>query len=438
MPYGKWVERMSESDVHVSDQLKGLTHQERRRLLQRAKEAKLTRSAPRADSEIERVGREGKLPLSLSQQRLWFLSQFEGASEAYHVPGSIRLSGELDEVALRRALDGVVRRHEALRTRFEQEHGEPVQVIDGPERGLPLRVVDLREHPEGESALQALREEEAKKRFDLVKGPLVRGVLFRLDEREHELMVTMHHIVSDGWSVGVLLNEMSRLYEANVEGESEPLPELSVQYADYAVWQRQWLVGEELQRQSEYWQQALKGAPRLLELPSDRVRPLEQDYRGETLLVELGEELSRGVKALSRRHGVTEYMTLLAGWGALLSRLSGQSEVVIGSPVAGRSRVELEGLIGFFVNTLALRVELSGEPTVAELLSRVRGRVLQAQEHQELPFEQVVEVVQPPRSLSHTPLFQSMLAWQNAPGGTLRLKGLQLSGVEATAPNTRA
>ena len=262
-------------------------------------------------------------------------------------------------------------------------------------------------------------------------GPLIRGRLAQLKDDDHVLLVTMHHIVSDGWSMGILVSELSELYRAYRSGEAERLPELPVQYADYAAWQRQWLSGEVMERQSAYWKKALAGAPVLLELPADRPRPAQQDYAGGSIRVELGEELTGELKRLSLRHGTTLYMTLLAGWAALLARLSGQEDVVIGTPVANRTRTEIEPLIGFFVNTLALRIDLAGSPSVVELLVRVRERTLEAQRHQELPFEQVVEIVQPPRRLSHTPIFQTMFAWQNAPEGKLDLAGVSVASIGA-------
>ncbi|MBW3656258.1 MAG: AMP-binding protein, partial [Gemmatimonadetes bacterium] len=244
---------------------------------------------------------------------------------------------------------------------------------------------------------------------------------------DHVLLLTMHHIVSDAWSMGVLTHELSVLYGAFRRGEPDPLPALEVQYADYAVWQRRWVEGEVLQQQADYWTRTLSGAPELLELPTDRPRPAQMDYAGALLRLELDEELTAGLTALARRHGATLFMTLLAGWATVLGRLSGQEEVVIGSPMAGRGRREVEGLIGFFVNTLALRLDLSGAPTVAELLGRVKERVLDGQQHQDIPFEQVVELVDPVRSVSHTPVFQATFAWQNASRGGLELPGLALA-----------
>nr|WP_269202318.1 non-ribosomal peptide synthetase [Ralstonia pseudosolanacearum] len=372
------------------------------------------------------------LPLSFAQQRLWFLAQMEGGSEAYHIPVGLRLKGELDEDALRRSLDRIVARHEALRTRFVAEDGQAVQRVASADAGLPLDWVDLSTEAVPEHQLGLLAEAEARAPFDLEQGPLIRGRLVKLGEQEHVLLITMHHIVSDGWSQGVLARELGMLYEAYRSGGEDPLPALPIQYADYAVWQRRWLEGAELQRQGAYWEQALAGAPTLLSLPTDRARPAQQDYAGGSVEVIFDETLSAGLRKLSQRHGTTLFMTVLAGWSALLSRLSGQDEVVVGSPVANRTRSEVEGLIGFFVNTLALRVEV-GSATVSELLGRVKSRVLEAQAHQDLPFEQVVERVRPVRSLSHSPVFQAALSWLNteAVGLSLELEGLTIEGVDA-------
>ncbi len=289
--------------------------------------------------------------------------------------------------------------------------------------------MDLQGQAESEQTLAVLSEREANTPFDLEQGPLIRGCLVTLGEQEHVLLITMHHIVSDGWSQGVLARELGTLYEAYRSGGEDPLPALPIQYADYAVWQRRWLEGAELQRQSTYWEQALAGAPTLLSLPTDRVRPAQQDYAGGSVEVVFDAELSTGLRKLSQRHGTTLFMTMLAGWSALLSRLSGQDEVVVGSPVANRTRSEVEGLIGFFVNTLALRVEVGGGATVSELLSRVKSRVLEAQAHQDLPFEQVVERVKPVRSLSHSPIFQAVFSWHNTDAVDLSLRALSLESL---------
>jgi amino acid adenylation domain-containing protein len=377
---------------------------------------------------IEPADRGERLALSFAQQRLWFLEQLGAGGRAYHVPTGLRLQGELDREALGRALERIVARHEALRTTFHAVDGQPVQrVAPVEESGFRLVEHDLAGHPEAE--LGRLMAEEAGAAFDLERGPLIRGRLIRLAPDDHVLLVTMHHIVSDGWSMGVLTRELSALYAAFRRGDADPLPPLPVQYADYAAWQRRWVDGDVLQQQADYWREMLAGAPGLLELPADRPRPARQDHAGAAVGLELDEELTAGLKALGRRHGATLFMTLLAGWAAVLSRLSGQEDVVVGTPTANRGRREIEGLIGFFINTLALRLDVSGSPTVAELLERVKARALGAQHRQDIPFEQVVELVQPARSMAHTPLFQVMFTFQNTPGGSLELPGLELAPV---------
>jgi amino acid adenylation domain-containing protein len=377
---------------------------------------------------IEPVERGTDLPLSFAQQRLWFIDQMEGAGAAYHLVVRERLRGELDHAALRRALDRIVARHEALRTTFAEVDGEAVQRI-APAEASPFHLVehDLRGHPGAGAELRRLVAEEAGAPFDLARGPLIRGRLVRMADDDHVLLITMHHIVSDGWSMEVLTQEVSALYAAFRAGEPDPLPPLPVQYADYAAWQRKWVGGDVLRRQVEYWKETLGGAPELLELPTDHVRPAKQDFSGGVAGLELGAELTAGLKAFSQRHGATLFMTLLAGWAAVLSRLSGQDDVVVGTPTANRGRSEIEGLIGFFVNTLALRVDFSGAPSVADVVGRVKTRALEAQHHQDIPFEQVVELLQPVRSLSHTPLVQVMFAWQNAPEREMELPGVALA-----------
>ncbi|WP_425274976.1 amino acid adenylation domain-containing protein [Pseudomonas corrugata] len=380
--------------------------------------------------EIVRASRDEPLPLSFAQQRLWFLAQMEGASSAYHMPAGLRLRGTLDHVALQRALDRIVARHEALRTTFVQAQGEePWQCIAAADSGFALLQHDFSERIDGETEVHALAAREAVDAFDLEHGPLIRGRLIRLGDEEHVLLVTMHHIVSDAWSMGVLVKELAALYEAFRHDLDDPLPTLAVQYGDYALWQRRWLSGEVLQAQSSYWRQTLVDAPALLMLPTDRARPAQQDYSGAALPLAFDAELTANLKTLSQRHGVTLYMTLMAAWAALLSRLCGQDDVVIGSPVANRTRSEVEGLIGFFVNTLAVRIDVSGAPTVEDLLARVRSQTLGAQAHQDLPFEQVVEVLNPVRSLSHSPLFQAMLSWQTLDNSELVLGDLTLEGL---------
>ncbi len=390
----------------------------------------LERAARAELPPIERVDRGGRLPLSYAQQRLWFLEQLGGAGSSYHVPVRLRLRGALDRRALARALDRIVARHETLRTTFRSADGEPEQRIAPAERcGLRLVEHDLGDGPDPETELRRVMEEEADAPFDLEGGPLVRGRLVRLAPDEHVLLLTMHHVVSDAWSGGVMVRELGALYEAFRGGGEDPLPGLPVQYADYAVWQRRWVEGEVLEAQAGYWTGALAGAPALLELPTDRPRPQRQGHAGASVAVVLDEALTAGLKALGRRHGATLFMTLLAGWATVLSRLSGQEVVVVGTPTANRGRPEIEGLIGFFVNTLALPVDLSERLTVAQLLERVKARALEAQQNQDIPFEQVVERVDPVRTRAHGPLFQVLFAWQNAPRSSLRLPGLELGSL---------
>ncbi|MCV9991578.1 non-ribosomal peptide synthetase [Burkholderia pseudomallei] len=380
--------------------------------------------------------RDGRIALSLAQQRLWFLTQLEGVSEAYHMSGAVRLDGPLNREVLQRALNRIVMRHEALRTCFVREEGEPIQVIQ-PHADLTVSYHDLREaesirHEAGnrEQRAKDLSQAHASAPFDLSRDLPVRVLLLQLADEAHVVQVVMHHIASDGWSVGVFLQELSALYGSFIAEQGDPLAPLPLQYADYAAWQRRWLASGQLEKQGAFWQTNLSGAPTLLELPTDRPRPPKQSHAGASIEVKLGAALSERVKRLSQRHGVTPYMTLLSSWAAVLSRLSGQEEVVIGSPVAGRNRTEVEALIGFFVNTLALRLDLSSEPTVGELLKRTKAQVLSAQAHQDLPFDQVVERVKPPRSTAHPPLFQVMFVWQNMPAGELTIPGLTIRAVE--------
>jgi amino acid adenylation domain-containing protein len=385
--------------------------------------------------QIQRADRNQPLPLSLAQQRLWFLDQLDrAASAAYHMPAALRLRGNLDVAALQATLDRLVARHENLRTRFVEVDGVPYQQIAVEDCGFALNLEDLRalSADEREAAVTRLTAEEAHAPFDLSAGPLIRGRLLTLAAGEHVLLITQHHIVSDGWSLSILVREVAALYTAFHRGENDPLPALAIQYADYAQWQRNWLRGEELTRQVEFWREQLTGAPALLELPLDHARPAVQSHAGGSVPLALSPELTAGLRALSQEHGVTLFMTLLSAWGVLLSRLSGQQDVVIGTPVANRQRREVEGLIGFFVNTLAMRMRLDGEPTLASLLAQVKETTLAAFAHQELPFEQVVEAVQPQRSLSHSPLVQTALALNNTAdyGDAMSLPGLSLTPVE--------
>ncbi len=361
--------------------------------------------------------------LSFAQQRLWFLDQFEPGSSAYNIPFALRLKGTLDVAAFERALTEVIRRHEVLRTTFRIVDEQPVQLVDEPAH-FALQVMEV----EDEQRVEELMQEEASRPFDLEVGPLVRARVLRLGEQEHVLLFTMHHIISDGWSMGVLMREVGALYEAYARGEESTLEELPVQYADYAVWQREWLQGEALERQLEYWRRQLADAP-VLELPTDRPRPAVQRYEGATISFALDAEVTGGLRDLSRGEGATLFMTLLAVFQTLLTRYTGQADVSVGTPVAGRTRAEMEGLIGFFVNTLVLRVDASGDPTFRELLGRVKEVCIGAYAHQDVPFEKLVEELQPERQLSRSPLFQVMFALQNGPRETLALPGVTVSMV---------
>ncbi|HET8890235.1 MAG TPA: amino acid adenylation domain-containing protein [Candidatus Angelobacter sp.] len=394
-----------------------LSKEELRRVLQHATQT-------RRRTPIPQMRRPQEIPLSFAQQRLWFLAQMEGVSEVYHVPQGLRLSGELDRNALKRALDRIVWRHEALRTTFHSVTGQPVQRVQACDSGFALQEHDLSLSAEPQSELKRLARQEASNPFDLENAPLIRGRLIGLAAQEHVLLITMHHIVSDGWSLGVFIRELSTLYHVYHAGGEDPLPPLSIQYADYAIWQQQWLNGEELQQEREYWRRAQEGAPALLELPTDRPRPAQQVFDGDFLALQFDAKLTRELKGLAQRHEMTLYMVVLAAWAIVLSRLSGQEEVVIGTVSANRTRPELEGLIGFFVNTLPLRMEVSGN--IAEMLQRAKAQTLDVQEHQELPFEQIVEIAKPPRSLTHTPIFQVMLAWQSNNQEIPKFTGLKL------------
>ncbi|CAG8999283.1 MAG: Tyrocidine synthase 3 [Candidatus Celerinatantimonas neptuna] len=355
-------------------------------------------------------------PLSMMQQRLWFLSQMDAqVNEAYIITCELKLKGALNKDALKAALNSIVDRHHILRTRFASHNGEAVQIVEQ-SNGLLLSERNWDE-----------RKIHWPPQFDLSHGALIQGELIREREVCHLLRLAMHHIISDGWSLGILCDELGKLYQAYSNDEANPLSPLALQYVDYAHWQRSYLNGNVLKDQQLYWKNQLSDVPDELMLPKDRTRPAVQDYKGAIVPVSLDAELTRKLNELSQHYGCTLYMTLLASWSLLMGRLSGQDDVVIGSPIAGRTRTEVEGLIGMFVNTQALRIDLSGEPDVGELLSRVKQVSLDAQMHQDIPFEQVVEVVSPSRSLSHSPLFQVMLALQNLPEQTWKLGELELS-----------
>ena len=418
---------------------------ERLRKLSPAKRAMLLKAmrqeAMRADSS-ERIAPRpsgSPAPLSFAQQRLWFIDQLMPGTPLYNIPVAMRMSGALDASVLERCIAEVVRRHEVLRTSFGMSDAQPSQVIaDSPD--TTIRVVDLRamkNADERENEARRLTAEETLRPFDLARGPLWRAALIRLSEEESIMVLTMHHIISDGWSINVLVKEVASLYRAFAAGEPSPLPELSIQYADYAHWQRKWLQGEALQRQVDYWRRQLGGAPPALELPTSRPRPAVQGYRGATFNLLIAAETYQKLKALGKREGATLFMLLLAAFQVLLYRYTGQEDICVGTPVAGRTRAEVEDLIGFFINTLVMRSDLSGDPSFRQLLGRVRASVLEAQAHQDLPFEKLVEELQPQRDLSHSPFFQMMFILQNTPHSELALPGLQLSLMKSASQTAK-
>jgi amino acid adenylation domain-containing protein/FkbH-like protein len=379
---------------------------------------------------ITRVESRDQLPLSFAQQRLWFLDQLEPGNALYNMPQVFRVRGELDSDALHRALNKIVERHESLRTSFVLQNNKPVQSI-APSSQIPVLTTDLSglSEPQREDRVQQLAYEEARRPFNLSSGPVMRAQLLRLASDDHVLLLTMHHIASDRWSMGLVAEELAVHYSAFSQGKPSPLPGLAIQYADFAVWQRKWLQGEVLDAQLEFWKKQLAGAPQVLELPTDRPRPPQMSMRGEMQSMLLPRKLVDAVSALSRDEGVTPFMLLLSVFEVLMSRYSGQEDIIVGSPIANRSFAELEPLIGFFVNTLALRGDLSGDPSFRELLGRVREVCLRAYAHQDIPFEKLVEELQPERSLSHSPIFQVMFALQNAPLQALELPRLKLERI---------
>jgi amino acid adenylation domain-containing protein len=401
-------------------------------------EAGMRAGATPAAPPITPVERAGTLPLSFAQQRLWFLDKLEPGSPFYNLPAALRLDGVPDETALERSLNEIVRRHEVLRTNFHLVGGEPRQVV-APQREIVLEKIDLSHMSPAtrETATRQLIDEEARRGFDLARDALVRARLLRLGADAHVLSITMHHIVCDGWSVGVMVRELGELYEGYRSGREGVLAELEVQYGDYAEWQRAWLQGDVLDSQLHYWKNQLAGAPPVLELPTDRPRPTLQTFVGAQQAFNLPANLTAALKGLNRRAGTTLFMTLLAAFKVLLQRYTGQDDIVVGSPIAGRNRAEIEPLIGFFVNTLVLRTDLGDDPTFQELLQRVRETTLGAYAHQDVPFEKLVEELQPERDLAHAPLFQVMFVLQNAPQQALRLEGVELSVLEVESATTR-
>lgn len=380
---------------------------------------------------IQPMPRTGPIPLSFAQQRLWVLAQLEPDSVAYNISIALRITGSLDVAALERSFNEVVRRHESLRTTFRSLNGVPVQVVASSLR-LTVTVIDLQHLPveARDQAAVRLAGVESQRPFDLRYGPLLRVSLIRLQSNEQVLLLTLHHIVSDAWSAHVLVREVTALYDAFVKGHPSPLSELPLQYADFSQWQAAWLTGSVLERDVEYWNTSLGGELPILELPVDRARPAVQSSRGAMATLTVPAALSSEVAALSRRTGATLYMTLLAGFFILLYRMTGQSDLIVGTPVANRTRTETEGLIGFFVNTLAIRTRLSGRSTSAEVIAKVREACLDAYAHQDTPFEKLVDALHPRRDVGRSPIFQAMFDLQNAPASELNVSGLEFEPIE--------
>jgi amino acid adenylation domain-containing protein len=370
-------------------------------------------------------------PLSFAQQRLWFLDQYEPDNILYNLAAAIRLKGAFNVTALEQSLNEILRRHEVLRTTFSMVDDRPVQIIHKV-WDFSLTPIELRESSsEKKEAIAArLAAEEAEKPFNLAKGPLLRVKLLRLAEDDHVLLITMHHIISDGWSIKVFIGEIEELYKAYTNGQRAALPELPIQYADFALWQRSWLQGEKLEEQLSYWRAQLADSPPVLDLPTDRPRPTFKTFRGAHLSLIVSKKSSEKITQLGRREGATLFMTLLSAFSALLYRYTNQEDILVGTPIANRNRAETENLIGFFVNTLVLRVRFSDAMTFRELLRQIRETALDAFEHQDLPFEKLVEVLQPERTLSHSPFFQVMFHLQNAVTESLSLPGLSMSQLE--------
>ncbi|MGZ4976321.1 MAG: amino acid adenylation domain-containing protein [Methylobacter sp.] len=371
------------------------------------------------------------LALSFAQQRLWFLAQLAGQSATYNMPAALRLEGRLDEDALQKALSALIQRHETLHVCFPMVDGNPTVQVN--EIYNPLSVTDLSGLADGEQECQIAEwfDRHANSPFDLSTGPLFNAHLLKLGGEQHILLFNMHHIISDGWSTGVMIRDWCRLYDAHLQNRQPQLLELAIQYSDYAAWQRNWLQGEVLERQLAYWADKLSGAPELLELPADNPRPAVMSYRGKHLQSTLNSVLTQAIKTLSRKQGVTDFMALLAAFTVFLSRYSGQTDIVIGCPIANRTQSQTENLIGFFVNTLALRMQIDAEQSFSELLTQVRKTALEAYSHQDIPFEALVEKINPSRSLSHSPLFQVMFVLQNAPEEAPDLRGLNITPIES-------
>ncbi|MBD2741475.1 non-ribosomal peptide synthetase [Coleofasciculus sp. FACHB-1120] len=425
---------------NLSERIAGLSPEKRELLLKRLNQKK----EPIAPTQIPRQNRDSNsFPLSFAQQRLWFFDQLDPGNTSYNISAAVRVKGTLDAIALEQSLNAIIQRHEVLRTAFTTVNGQPVQVIT-PDFKFTLPLIDLRSlsNTEREQAVRQFATAEAQKPFDLTQAPLLRVRLLHLNEFEYVVLFTMHHIVSDGWSMGIFIQELVTFYKAfacrdEINCVSTLLPELSIQYADFAVWQRQWLQGEVLEAQIAYWKKQLGGNLPVLDLPTDRPRPAVQTFQGAEEKFVLSKALIEELTKVGQQQGATLFIVLLAAFKTLLYRYTGQEDILVGSPIANRNRAELEGLIGFFANTLVLRTDLANNPTFKELLGRVREVALGAYSHQDLPFEKLVEVLQPNRDLSRNPLFQVLFALRNVPTQTLELPGVRLSLEEMESQTAR-
>ena len=375
-------------------------------------------------------------PLSFSQQRLWFLTQLEPDHPFYNVPTALRLEGELNINACQQALNQLVNRHEILRTTFGTINEQPQQNIHS-QMPLPIRRVDLSalSAADQERAVAQLAASDGAQAFDLRQGPLLRVTLIQLSSTESVLLLTLHHIISDAWSTGILVRELATLYTAAIQSKPLSLPKLPIQYADFAHWQRH--QTDRLAPQLSYWQEQFAILPPMLALPTDRPRPAQQTYRGDRCTIELPETLTQALNHLAQETNCTLFMVLLASFQTLLHRYTHQVDVTVGTPIANRNQIEIEGLIGFFINTLVLRADLSGNPTFRQLLTQVRERTLGAYDHQDVPFEKLVDGLEVPRDLSHSPLFQVMLIVQNAPTASLQVPGLTLTPLNYESQTTK-
>ncbi|HZP18128.1 MAG TPA: condensation domain-containing protein, partial [Terriglobales bacterium] len=385
---------------------------------------------------MTRAPRDREIPLSFAQQRLWFLDQMDPGNWLYNVPRAMRLNGPLNVEAMERALNDLIARHEILRTTYEVVNDHPVQKIAA-HLVIDLPLIDLIPLPAGQREEQARRivQEEAARGFNLSVDPILRGTVIRLDKEDHVLFLNTHHIASDGWSTGVMMNELATLYQSALQNKPAELPELKIQYADYALWQRNWLQGEVLEKQLAYWKAELEGAPPVLSLPTDRPRPAKQSLRGALYDAVLPGNLVDGLRILGRQQGSTLFMTMLAGFETLLHYYTGQPDLVLGTDLANRPTVETEALIGFFVNLLVLRTDVSGNPTFEELIGRVREVSLRAYAHQDLPFDKLVEQLRPERNLTHSPLVQVLFVQQNTPRSASGIPGLKMAPFRLEVPS---